>query len=248
MEKIIKSTLIWLILLSSKAFSVEIQKKAFSSSLSPQPGRHSIHLGVGAPKLNGKLRGYDSAYGKPGPMIEFRYHHFFGQGKIQGGIGTSFGWSRDTGKTFSLNQSNTASLEEPRMSARGKSDLTLMPLAGYLTLQYTPFAEEWVRVQGWVGRELMYVEESRRQKGEKLPHTALWHEGDRFGGAIHFRIDQFDSRSSSSLHILDLEKIFLSPFIEWVTNPSSRHLMKGSRAGFFNRQVIGLLLTFSARP
>lgn len=193
------------------------------------------------PKFNTGDNSYEVLYGDPGTMLNLRVDYYFFDWFATLGIGTQFGYYRDTGFAYG---GGPGDVDPSQIERDQKTDLILIPWQLFGTLLITPFADhKWITLNGYLGIERMYVQETR-VKSSTSSDDGNWYikgynNGALLGFAANFRLDPWSRASQRSLQSIGISKMFATLYLSKVEQKRNY--------GDFSREEIGLQFTFESR-
>jgi len=201
-------------------------------------GTHRLHLGVVYPKFDNSNE-YKLVYGEPsvGPALGVDYFFFDWFATL--GLGFRMSYLTDRGKALIIRDGVITK------DAAGKVELTVVPLQLLGIFEATPFTAKWLVLSGWVGFEWAYFQEVRSDDDDsetedkdttKLTNSG-WRKATVFGVGVSFLLDWLDSKSVSSMAIMGIKSVYLTPYIEVVKET-------GSEPFDFSRSILGGAFTF----
>lgn len=204
-----------------------------------------IKLGFTRPSFS-KIVHYDALYGGPSNYLGLQVAKYFWGDEFPLGLAFNLGYYKDEGNAASTATPEDGSIDSSEIDHDQKINLTLIPIQLNLTTHWHLF-ENFLVLDLWAGYENMIVQESRELSSESDKETKTkaytnlgTNTGVAFGLGIGFRIDQLDGSTKSSLRSMDIGAIYLQPFLEVVTQSSTK-------MGDFSRSAIGLMVSFESK-
>jgi hypothetical protein len=132
-------------------------------------GSHRIRLMWARPTFRDNLKYYDALYGRAKDYPEIAMDWFAWDWYATMGLGLRVGYYSDDGNAAQLTSGQATDLGNLKSSdiqrdANGPTTMLLIPLQVLFTAEITPFPKKWLVLDGWVGWEHLYYQETRNQK------------------------------------------------------------------------------------
>lgn len=213
--------------------------------------KRAYHFGVGIAKPNSfgnEYNHYEKLFGKPRihPQVWGEYY-FFNLG-VDIGFRSSIAYYTARGNVAKNLDPNSFPLEQDltddQIDHSQVSRLTLIPVQAAAVISYSPLPSRWLILQGWYGRQWVYVQNTMAPKdSEQEAGTTFlnngWNEEQVYGAAISLDLSWIDHRSTYSMKVFGISGIYLTPFFEV-------HKAVKSRFGAYDRSNYGLMFTFES--
>lgn len=227
-------------------------------------GSFKLRLAVAQPKFDeDNPKFYKDLYREPAGYPTLAVDSFFFDWYATFGVGMRASYYYDRGKTAESYTTDAAGKPVGVVkNDKELSELTVLPLQLLVTFQFTPFWGKWVVVDGWMGYEKAFFQETRSGSAEEAaatPTSSLlaaeatasstekqlansgWKDAIVTGAAFNILLNPLDEPSVYSLEsTLGFNAVYLSPYVEIVKNVSKKGIG-------FSRQVVGVAFTFESR-
>jgi hypothetical protein len=212
-------------------------------------GTNRVQLGINRPNFTEVEDNYKKIYGNPTDYLTLSGDWFPLDWWVNPGMTMKVGGYSVSGTPLSASSVGTP--------AKGtKSRLLFLPLMVGGKIQATPFRRKWIVLEGWVGYESLWWQETkepvaalgasnRRLIAEEVDSedkSVLTSKGRMsamvMGGALNLQLNWLDeSTVRSMISTMGVSYVYLTPYFEIVRSFSTKGLT-------FGRNVIGLGFTF----
>jgi hypothetical protein len=219
-------------------------------------GESRIHLGVHKPVFTERQKFYDKLYGAPSTY-----------GSV-GGDWFPVDWWVNPGLTMRLSgysASGKAAVGAPTaqevsdgnitLDQDSKTSLLFIPLMAGIKVEMTPFRRKWIVLEGWMGYEYGWWQETRQSTStasiqiwslaeETSNAPVLTNKGNKraivMGASANILLNWLDeSGVRSMISTMGISHVYLSPFFETVKSLSTDGMS-------FGRNVFGVGFTFES--
>ena len=132
-------------------------------------GSYRIRLMWARPTFRDNLKYYDALYGRAKDYPEIAMDWFAWDWYATMGLGLRFGYYSDDGNAAQLTSGQSTDIGNLKSSdiqrdVNGPTTLLLIPMQVLFTAEITPFPKKWLVLDGWIGWERLYYQETRNQK------------------------------------------------------------------------------------
>jgi hypothetical protein len=224
-------------------------------------GKYKLQIAMNRPKFDDSAKSYETFYGKPQDYFTIGTDYFPWDFYITPGIGFRAGMYSASGRPVKGAVDRDTPEENLQKDENSDLRLLLIPVQVAAKIQMSPFSRKWLVLDGWIGYEHMWWQESRAPKSSiMLPIMAQDDCGNEvtegsdtscsytnsgqkssttFGASAHILLNGLDEKSIRSMEAtMGFGYVYLSPYFE-VIKPVSSGLN-------FGRTVIGLGFTFES--
>ena len=132
-------------------------------------GSYRIRLMWARPTFRDNLKYYDALYGRAKDYPEVAMDWFAWDWYATMGLGLRVGYYSDDGNAAQLTSGQSTDLGNLKSSdiqrdVNGPTTMLLIPLQVLFTAEITPLPQKWLVLDGWIGWEHLYYQETRNQK------------------------------------------------------------------------------------
>ena len=198
----------------------------------PETGAYRVSMGLFQPTFS-EADNYEDFYNSPGMGTMIMVEHFPWEYAVTLGYSFHVGYYQDSGHAAIASGSELATDDTTQ------TDFAMLPIQISLNLVATPFPEsKWFTLSAWLGFERVIFNETRRstsssssEESENLVYSNFGMKNATVvGGAVNILLKGKDK--GSSIDVLGLRRVFLSPYMEIVTSAQKDGLqLGGSRLG-----------------
>jgi len=199
---------------------------------SNETGAYRVSLGLYQPTFS-EADNYEDFYGSSGVGTNIMVEHFPWEYAVTLGYSIHIGYYQDAGNAANVSGGDLVKDEST------ETDFTMLPVQISLNLIATPFPDsKWFTLSAWLGFERTMFNEVRKtgeteatEDGDKLVYSNFgFTNASVVGGS--FNILNKGKDAGSSVDVMGLRRIFLSPYIEVVSSSGDSGLkLGGNRLG-----------------
>lgn len=211
-------------------------------------GGFKIDLGVQQPDFDDEKGFIDFSYGKESKAFYLSNDYYFINKFIGLGLGFSISFYSDKGNAFNSTKIPPESVDDLIEDKEGGSELTILPVQTYLTMQFSPFPKKWIVLYGRYGFERSYIQIVRITSSETNSSeedsgaftNKLFKNAQVMHVGLSFLLNFLDPRSVASMeNTLGIGYVYLTPFYE-IVKPLKEEGMQVSR------KSMGISFTFES--
>ena len=214
-------------------------------------GRSRIQIAVNRPTFNEGQKDYEIFYGKPKDYLSIGGDWFPLDWWVNPGLSLKMSGYSVSGLAGKQNTDGTVSPDE-----NSKTNLLFIPIQGAFKVELTPFRKKWLVLDGWVGYEYGWWQETTANSAsisawrmatdttttKSTDTSKLTSKGVKssttFGLAANILLNALDQRSVRSMvSTMGISHVYLSPYFESVRTINKTGLT-------FGRNVYGIGFTF----